>query len=193
MADDKKITIEIVGVGGKGNGDGENGDGKEQNPNQKLSALINKSIHPFQSLKSAGLNSLKDADNRAGFMVSMGFVEQALGDVESILFYSNERYLNLSEDYLSQNTYNQVKAHYSITKKALSSIASGAARGAMVGGGAGAIVGGLISAASFGVKQSLEISKTMSQAYQQLNATNFNTQYNAKRAGLYDGSRGTES
>ena len=59
----------------------------------------------------------------------------------------------------------------------------------MVGGPVGAAVG----AVSWGVNEFIQNKANLSGYYQDLNASNFNMQFNRTRAGLIDEGRGTEN
>lgn len=102
------------------------------------------------------------------------------------------RYITLQEDYITNQAINNAMDSINRAKQAGSSILSGAASGAATGGVVGAIIGGIAGAIKFGNSQYVEYQQRMSSYYQQLNATNFQTNFDASRLGLI-GSSGTEN
>lgn len=101
-------------------------------------------------------------------------------------------YFALSEDYMGENTYNNVMATLNNIKGMASSVIGGAVAGS-VAGPIGAGVGALIGATSGVVSNYLSFQQRMSSYYQNLNASNYQTAYARKRAGLTDGGKGTEN
>ena len=197
MAEDKRIIrIEVLnletnesGMEAKSNKSTK----KQKSPEEVFNALrrqqkkdLSEMLHPIQT-------AISDyTQNSVVNQAKLQLAQQSLGIIEQVVDYSINRHLNLTEDYIAQNDYNRIKSIYSLAKGAASSVSSGAIQGMAMGGPVGAVVGAVVGAASFGVQTTIQQSERYSQYYQQLNAINFNTQYNQKRAGLYDGSRGTE-
>ena len=151
----------------------------------EVSSALNEVIHPISS-------TMKDfAGSSVRKQAIATLAQQAMNIIEQSIEYGVTRHLNLTEDYIAQNNYNKIKSIYSLTKGAASAVASGISMGAAFGP-AGLAAGMTIGLANWGINTTIQQSQRYSEYYQQLNATNFNTQYNQKRAGLYDGSRGTE-
>ena len=74
-----------------------------------------------------------------------------------------------------------------------STIGGGTLAGAQVGGLLGAVVGGVFSTIGVGVSETLSVQGKMSQTFRSLNASNVELNYARARAGLTDGSMGTEN
>ncbi len=106
--------------------------------------------------------------------------------------FAYNRYITLQEDYMTGQTVTNVQNTISRVKNAGTSILSGIATGASIGGGWGAAIGGVASAIDFGVTQYFEYQTRISNYYQQLNATNYQTNFSSSRASLI-GSSGTEN
>ena len=194
MAEDKRIIrIEVLNLETNESGMESKSKKKKKTPEQEFNEQrkqqvkeLNEALHPVQTaISSYTSNSVVN-------QAKLGLAKQAWEIIEQSVDYAINRHLNLTENYIAQNDYNKIKSIYGITKGAVSSIASGAAQGMALGGFVGAGVGAAIGALNWGITTTIQQSERYSQYYQQLNAINFNTQYNQKRAGLYDGSRGTE-
>lgn len=104
---------------------------------------------------------------------------------------SFNRYATLQEDYLTQQAISNVKDTISRVKSGASNILSGASTGAIFGPW-GAAAGAVIGAISWGTSQFVQYQERISGYYQQLNATNYQTNFAASKLGLSGGS-GTEN
>lgn len=117
-------------------------------------------------------------------------------NVTSLAIRSGEiafnRYTNLQEDYLSSQTLNNAIDTVNRTKSLGSEIFYGIKTGSIFGP-AGALAGAAIGAINFGANQYLQYQQRMSSYYQQLNSTNFQTEFASSRMGLINNSRGTEN
>ncbi len=169
MADTRKITIEIIQ---KNEGD-DTPKIPDEDKDKKKSDSEGKTL-----LKSVILNQ--------GYKVAKKLVIQG---VES----SMNRYLTLSEDYMAQNVYNAVKVSIDKATTAGTAIIGGGLAGAKVAGVPGAIAGIVIGSVGFGVSEFLSYQSRMSGYYRTLNASNIEMSFARKRAGLMDGSKGTEN
>lgn len=181
MADTRKITIEILNV--------ENGNGGESEKSGNIGAddnvgkTINKIMHPIKYTESVTIGKtviLNQAYQHAKQMLSQ------------TIDLSLNRYYTLTEDYLGQTNYQHIRTAYGKVTGLASAIAGGAMAGSITGPG-GAVVGAIISAASWGVNQYVQNKANLSNYYQDLNASNFNTEFNRTRAGLVNEGRGTEN
>lgn len=171
MADTRKITIEIIT--------------SDANTGQ-TNAISTQDTSEVQSAKSEGKTLLKSVILNQSYQTAKKLVIQT---VDAGL----NRYLTLSEDYLAQNTINNVKTIINKVSSAGSTIMGGITSGATVGGPVGAIVGGVISAVGWGASEYISYQSRMSGYYANLNASNIETSYAQKRAGYTNGSRGTEN
>ena len=163
MANDtRKITIEILGEGGSEKNE------PSKKEDKKKSKKIKKEIIKAEAYKQA--------------------IKTVANSVVNVAVVSVNRYFTLTEDYLAQNIYNNVK----------SSIAKGSSLIKMAGSvgvqvATGNYVGAAATVISYGVNELMEYRQRMGGYYQALNATNYQTGFSATRAGLVNDSRGTEN
>lgn len=169
MADTRKITIEIIQK--------TEGDDTPKTPDNDKDK---------KKTDSEGKTLLKSVILNQGYSVAKKLVIQG---VES----SMNRYLTLSEDYMAQNTYNAVKTSINKLSSAGSAILGGAVAGAKAAGPFGAVAGIVIGTVGYGVSEFLSYQSRMSSYFRALNASNAEMNFARKRAGLIDGSKGTEN
>lgn len=103
------------------------------------------------------------------------------------------RNFSLNEDYMGETTYQNAKNMISKMTSYASSVASATIMGASVGGFVGAVIGFGISAVGIGVSEYTNTQAKKSQYFRSLNASNIEVGYARQRAGLIDGSMGTEN
>lgn len=103
------------------------------------------------------------------------------------------RQFALNEDYMGETTYNNAKNIIGKVTSIGSTIAGGTMFGAQVGGVYGAVAGFVVSTAGVIGSEIININSKMSQTYRSLNASNIEVNYARARAGLTDGSQGTEN
>lgn len=185
MAEVIEYILRVKGLGGD---DDEGGGGKKEE-----SALttglegLQKKMHPIRN----ALKHVKDESSNVYFLKEIGSnVMQATSDVVDI---SVNRYFRMSEDYKGQNYLNNVKRNIGRAKSFSNSILMGAIGGSKVAGAPGAIVGVAISGVSSLTSQIIQYQNSIASFKQSLNATRVQTAFQAERAGLYDGGRGTEN
>lgn len=104
-----------------------------------------------------------------------------------------ERHFSLTEDYIGETTYSNAKNIIGKVTSIGSSLVGSAMAGATIGGGIGAIVSAGITAVGIGVSEVMSINAKVSQTFRSLNASNYEMNYARLRAGLVDGSQGTEN
>ena len=165
MAEVRKITIEIV----EGSGGGDDEEDEEAKKKRKE-----------EQLKKKQANVLKNLG------------KETLDLVASTVEDSLQRHFTLTENYMSQNIYANAKKSISLVMSAGSSILNGAKIGSIFGPG-GTAVGAIVGAASFAIQQQVQYQNRMSSYYQSLNASNYQSDFSQVRAGLIDGSKGTEN
>lgn len=116
-------------------------------------------------------------------------VNQAYNQAKKILVQtvdtSLNRYFNLSEDYLGENSYKYAK---SVITKA-TSIGTSVGTGIMLGG----VAGGAVAATGWLAGEIIAYNNKLSSYYSSLNATNYNTKFSNIRSSLYNNGRGTEN
>ena len=99
------------------------------------------------------------------------------------------RQFSINEDYMGETTYQNAK---NVIGK-VTSIASTIGGGTLAGAQVGAVIGFGISTIGVGVSETLSVQGKMSQTFRSLNASNVELNYARARAGLTDGSMGTEN
>lgn len=180
MAETRKITIEIL----DSESTGEEKHKKEPDPNKQMAKTINKVIHPLNTAQNAVIAKV----------AILGYgLQQAKQLTTQAFTFNIDRKLSLTENYLAQNEYNNFKTTISKAKSLIGTTGSGIVAGAQTGGVWGAVIGGVIGAATWGVGQYTENRANLSSYYQEINTTNYNSQFSRTRAGLVDGGRGTEN
>lgn len=110
--------------------------------------------------------------------------QKAISTLGNAMNLSINRYFSLQEDYLAENIYRNAKTTIGKVESLYGSIKAGAAISGTFG-----VVGAVI----WGVSEGLNQFQRYSNYYAQLNATNAQTEFSQKRAGLYNNGRGTEN
>ena len=173
------VTIRIVGGGGSGDSSGKETKQKsvEFDPRKILSKTLDEAFPTFAKVKNSELAQFT--------------IKKASAVLNSSVSYATNRYFSLKEDYLSENVYNNIKSGVTKGLGMASSLISGAAAGAKtgsifgpVGTAVGAVLGASVGGFGYGLNQYVQYQQKMSGYYQQLNATNAQTQFQAKRLGL---------
>ena len=202
-----KITITILSESGDGRGKGGGGSSKkEKTPAELTLQSMQKLMHPLRSAGELAQETAIDILGGSGNAISaVGIGAKVVSDAAttaySIAMMEYNRSFSLREDYIGQNRLNAFQTQIGTTKSLLSSIGSGALAGAAMGltsgTPAGVLIGGLIGGVSSGIKTAInaraERDQKIEQYNMQLNATNARTQFNASRASLVNGGRGTEN
>lgn len=143
-------------------------------------------LHPIQSALSH--NKGEDKFTYFGKEIAQGVISNA----ETAVTLTLNRYFRLSEDYRSENYLMNLNQDISIVKSIAGSTISGAIGGSKFGP-VGAVVGAGIGGGSAALNAVLNWQNTKANFYATINATNTEQDFRAKRAGLYDGGRGTEN
>lgn len=173
------VTIRIVGGGGSGDSSGKETKQKsvEFDPRKILSKTLDEAFPTLAKVKNSELAQFT--------------IKKASAVLNSSVSYATNRYFSLKEDYLSENVYNNIKSGVTKGLGMASSLISGAAAGAKtgsvfgpVGTAVGAVLGASVGGFGYGLNQYVQYQQKMSGYYQQLNATNAQTQFQAKRLGL---------
>ncbi len=184
----EEIIVRISGLIGKETSDTDNG---EKKPEEEKNALaggfktLSKMLHPVSSLtthtskEGAMVYGMKELGDKAYDMVS------------TMVTNSVNRYYQLSEDYIGQNQLGMIKQNIGMAKSMAGSVLSGATAGATFGGVPGMIAGAVISGAATGVNLYQNYQQKLFNYYNSMNAININTNFSARRAGLYTGGKDT--
>lgn len=181
MAETRKIVIEILDGESGGNGEKTS---KEKDPNKEMAKTLNKVIHPLKTAESVTIGKVA--------ILSYG-LQQAKQIANQTFSFGIDRKLSLTENYLAQNEYNNFKTTISKAKSLAGTVGSGAVAGVQVGGAWGAVIGAVVGTVAWGAGQYTENRANLSSYYQEINTTNYNSQFSRTRAGLVDGGRGTEN
>ena len=173
------VTIRIVGGGGSGDSSEKETKKKsvEFDPRKILSKALDDAFPTLAKVKNSELAQF--TIKKAGAVLS------------SSVSYATNRYFSLKEDYLSENVYNNIKSGVTKGLGMANSLISGATAGAKtgsvfgpVGTAVGTVLGASVGGFGYGLNQYVQYQQKMSGYYQQLNATNAQTQFQAKRLGL---------
>lgn len=170
MAEVRKITIEIV------EGDGGGDDGENKTKKKKKTKEEKEKEKRQKAWKQIGKNAFNAAK------------EILISGVENSL----QRNYTLTENYMAQATYANAKKSISMVTSLGTTIA-GAAKVGSLAGGAGIVASVGVAVVSWGVNQYISYQNRMSSYYQSLNASNYQSDFSQIRAGLVDGSKGTEN
>ena len=105
---------------------------------------------------------------------------------------SLNRYFSMSENYMAETDYRNTMNVINKSKSFAGSVLLGAKAGAALGPH-GAAVGAIVMAASWVGNEAINYQQRMSNYYQNLNATNYQTEFDRTRLGLSNEGKGTEN
>lgn len=175
--DTRKITIEILSTGKT---IGTDSGGVKTPKKEEDEFSLNKLLHPMNNLAKKADKSLF---GKTYFFTHTYNTIKSLS--KSATDLSIQRYFNLSENYLAENTYNNIKNNIQKAGGLASSVISGG----MLGGVAGAAVG----AVAWGANELISYNNTLSSYHSAINTSVMGTQFSNIRASLYNNGRGTEN
>lgn len=184
MAEVRKITIEIVD--GSGSGGGASSKGNSGDNEKSFKDDLKEILHPVKTFFSKRENGENE------FLILNYVYNNARSVIASSVSTTLQREFSLSENYIAQQTYANASKAIGAVESFAGSVISGALVGAKFGP-YGAIVGSVISGAVNIVSQYNTNQNRLSSYYQSLNASNYQSDFSQVRAGLIDGSRGTEN
>lgn len=189
----RRFIVHISHGGGDSGGEGKRKsyDEKQRAKDEKsaMSAFRKMVSSPLQYIKSEKLGEAQEMYDSGkkvgGFALGIGIqaASTAINVAKQSADFAWNRYCTLQEDYMSQQWVNNAKD----TINRVTGVANSAIQGGMVGasfGPIGATAGAIIGAVGYGFGQYTEYQKRMSNYYQQLNSTNFQTEFSASRYGL---------
>jgi hypothetical protein len=174
MAEVRKIVIEI----------GEIEKNNKQTTSTPSSSTKHKSKNLTASLKPSLYYENKEAEQQLLSIKTMA-IQNTIQAIKQSVNLGMKRYFSLTEDYISENNFNNFSTAISKT----TGLAAGVIAGATAGGPLGAVIGAGVWVNS----EIISYRSRMSNYYSSLNATNYNTSYERTRAGLVDNGRGTEN
>lgn len=137
-------------------------------------------------------NSKKEIESGAKALVKMG-TEKVGNIVMQTAQVSLNRYFSMSENYMAETDYQNAMTMINKSKSLYSTMASGVMMGAAVGGPVGMAIGSIISAGTFVASEFVNYQQRMSNYYQNLNATRYQTEFDRTRMGLTNEGKGTEN
>ena len=155
----------------------------------------------LNSAKKSLNSKMKEAKNQknlheykksAGILFGINEAEQISSSVLSAGDFALSRTMSLQENYMGQQFVSNVEKTINIARQGISNIASGAVAGSALGP-VGAVAGMAIGTVAFGVETYINYQQRMSGYYQQLNSTNFQTNFDQIKLGLINNSKGTEN
>ena len=186
MAEVVEYVVRIKGLNNMSNDDDSNGTNPNTTALSSGLSFLQKTMHPIQ-------NSIKtlQGKNEVGYVIG-GIANGVVNNVSSYASMNINRYFRLSEDYKGQNNLNNIMTNVKRAQSFGLSIAAGGLAGAKFGP-IGAVGGMIISGTSNAVNQVIQYQNLVANYKQSLNATRTETVFNANRAGLYDGGKGTEN
>lgn len=185
------IHISNDAAEGVSGGSGSYDDKKRKRDDKSAMSAFRKMVSsPLQYIKSEKLGEAQDLYENghkvqgAALGIGIQLASTAISSAKKSAEFAASRYCTLQEDYMSQQWINNAKD----TMQRVSGIAGAAIQGGMMGasfGGVyGAAAGAIIGIAGYGFNQYTEYQKRMSNYYQQLNSTNFQTEFMAGRYGI---------
>ena len=183
MAETVEYVVRIVGLGGSDE------DKKEkEKPSALTSGLegLQKALHPIQTLTKV------NKDDSSFIMGAKQIAKAGINFLETEIPLGLNRYFKLSEDYKSQNYLSNVMNNINRTKGLATSVVGGTMTGAKAGPW-GAVIGAVVGGISNIGTQLISWNDKIANFNSSMNATRVETNFRAKRAGLYDGGKGTEN
>lgn len=171
MADTRKIVIEL----------------KNTSASVDNSSQISRHLNPKKKKKTEE-EIRKEAIKALGVYAT----KHSFDLIKNSISVTKNRYFNMSENYILENEIDNFMTIVGNT----TSVAATALVGAKVGMGAGPVgmaVGAGVGAAVGVAANLITYQSTKASYYSSLNATNMQTEWSAKRAGLWDEGRGTEN
>lgn len=177
MADQKEIVIDIRSSQPSATGQSVGKDEEASSFSKDLSELL----HPIRTLETETIGK--------NIILNQAY-QNAKQNVKQMIDFSLNRYFNMKEDYLSQNTFNHVKTAISKVGSFFEATGAGALAGSKFGL-PGAVVGAAVGATGNAISQVVSYEQRMSGYYSALNATNFQTSFQASKMNLIDDNRNT--
>ena len=138
------------------------------------------------------VNSEPNKVQEAKALVKMG-AEKVGNIVMQTAQVSLNRYFSMSENYMAETDYQNAMTLINKGKSLYSSLTTSALAGGAVGGPFGVAVGAIIGATSWAANEYVNYQQRMSNYYQNLNATRYQTEFDRTRMGLTNEGKGTEN
>ena len=135
-----------------------------------------------------------EAENREKSIhaLQVNAYQHTMGLIKTSINMSKNRYFNMTENYILENEVNNFMTVAGNTASVVNSAIIGAKMG--VSAGPAGVVAGVVIGVGFNLaNKAINYQNTLANYYSSLNATNMQTEWSAKRAGLWDEGRGTEN
>ena len=149
---------------------------KEKQEDSKTTKMLKSMLHPVGTLEDAVYKNLGSNYQR--------FYETVKQNAITFANQSINRYYSITEDYIGEN----YKHNFDKALNTAQNISSSVIQGALVGGLPGAIIGGATAVLGTVASERQRINSY----YADLNATNYQTEFNRTRSALVDNNRNTE-
>lgn len=154
---------------------------------------VGKQVNQFFKVLTDPVGALTSLSTQFIGVLGSRILSETIDTLEDAVTYSFTRRWELKESYVNENNYATGMNVYKKSKSILANIGSWVGTGAMMAGGAGAVAGLAVGAVSSVTKEAMSYQKQSDSLTRQLNETELQTQYSARRLGLYDDNRGTEN
>ena len=161
---------------------------------EKQTTIVNNETNNTEVNLTALIHPIKEAEKHLlgkSVLLNQAF-NVAKSGVKQSIDLSLNRYFNMKENYIGQTDYNNFMRGINVVSSVGTSIIGGAMLG-MKAGPIGAVAGATIGGVSAGINLFIGHQARLSNYYSSLNASNVSLQYGRERAGLIDGSKGTEN
>ena len=178
--DAKKIIIEIR----ENSGSSSSSSKDKKKPEEELLGALKVALRPLKTLEKVIIGDSQSANFLYNNIKSLA--------VEATN-YSISRSFRLTEDYLSQNTFNNIQTMLSKASGLAGNMIAGATIGSAIMPGAGTIVGLATGLATFIPSEIISGASNLSQHHSAINAATYQSEFSRQRAGLTDNGRGTEN
>lgn len=152
------------------------GKGRKNDEETAAKKILKSMLHPVKTMEDAAFKAIGQQYQSFYNMVK-----------ENAITFANQslnRYYSITEDYIGEN----YKHNFDKALNTAQNITSATIQGAMVGGIPGAIIGGTSAVLSTVASERQRINSY----YANLNATNYQTEFNRTRSALVDNNRNTE-
>lgn len=169
MANERKIIVEIISTKSSETVEKQDGSPKEAEEKNNVS---NK--------------------NKSKKIEAMLAVDKISSIISSGVRSSMNRYFSMSENYMAEMDFQNAMTVIGKGRSFASTVFTAARAGSTFGPG-GAAVGAIISAAAWVGNEYVNYQQRMSNYYQNLNATNYQTEFDRTRLGLTNEGKGTEN
>ena len=178
MADERRIVIELKATSSASS----TGGADKEAQDEALTSVLKVIQHPVQSLEKNffGKN-----------IIAYQMWQYTKKTIKSAALYQAEKYFNLSEDYKSEQTLENIVSVVENVAGIGASILGGAVVGAKAGGVWGAVIGAAVGTVQAGVNTFINREKAFFNQNMKLTTMNIQSSFQQTKLGLVDNGRGT--